>query len=245
MPWVDIIIIVVIALSGFVGYSIGLFGALAGFISKIVALIAAWIVTPIAQAWLETRWGIESIFVRLINGRIPPLFKDMITDAAKTAQTAQAFREQLYSSMPPQLAVYLQRTIEKSGGSEVPAPDVLIDVISREVAQSLTWALLFLLIWMVLSILLKGFLSMIFVSSDEDSILGIMDGILGMTAMVVITVTVMIIISGLLYPLALMSGVSGSFAPLYPHMMGSRLTNWLASIYQMHLLPLIDRWGAR
>jgi len=240
MPWVDIIIVVFIAIMALIGYNVGLLGALTGFISKIIGLIAAWILTPIAQAWLETKWGIESIFTRLIHGRLPAVLKDLVTEAAGTAQTLQGFREKLYESLSPELALYLQRTVEKSsGGQTIPPPEAVINAISREIAQSLIWALLFVFSWLMLSILINGFLSIIFIGDDGTTILGVIDGVLGTVAMTIITVTALIVLSGIIYPVALMAGASGSMAKFYPYLMASKLTSWMASIYQMYLLPLM------
>ncbi len=240
MPWVDIIIALFIAIMAFIGYNVGLFGALTGFISKIAGLVAAWMLTPIAQAWLEAKWGVESIFVRLINARLPALLKELVTDAASVSQTMQGFRERLYEALSPELALYLQRTVEKaSEGKSVPAPDAVLNAISREIAQSLIWAVLFVFIWLMLSILLNGFLSIIFIGDDGATILGVVDGVLGMVAMTIITVTALIVVSGLVYPIALFAGSSGSFSKVYPYLMASKLTSWMASIYQMYLLPLM------
>ena len=240
MPWVDIIIALFIAVMALIGYNVGLFGALTGFVSKLVGLIAAWILTPIAQAWFETKWEVESIFARLISGRLPAILKELVTEAASAAQTLQGFREKLYEAMSPELALYLQRTVEKaSGGDALPAPEAVIDAISREIAQSLIWALLFVFIWLMLSVLLNGFLSIIFINDMGTSIIGVVDGLLGMTAMIVITVTALIVLSGIIYPVALVAGSGGSLSAVYPHLMASKLTSWMVSIYQMYLLPII------
>jgi len=237
MPWVDIIIVLLIAIAAFIGYNVGLLGAFKGFVSSIVGLIAAWILAPIAQAWLETRWGIESFLTELVGALLPAQFKELVQTAAQAARTLQDFRENLLTSLPPEMALYLQRVLNRSPLEAVFTATDAVDAITTEIAHCVLWAFLFLLIWLILSILVKGFLSMIFIGKDGKTIIGVFDGVLGMVAMTVIVVMALILCCGLLYPLLLFSGTDGSLARIYPHLLNSRLISWMASIYQLYLVP--------
>ena len=240
MPWVDIVLVLIIAVAAFVGYCVGLLGAFKGFISKFVGLIIAWIATPFVQAWLETKWRVESILTSLIADRLPAPLQELIRGVAKTARTLQELRDNLMSApLPPEVSLYLQRLMNKAPEDTVPSPDMAVNMLTREIAQCILWALLFIFIWMVVSILLKGFISMIFISKEGKSIIGIFDGILGLVAMTVIVLTALIVISGLIYPIILMSGSEGSLAKIYPLLMNSKLIGWMAGIYQLYVIPWI------
>jgi len=236
MPWVDVIIVLLITIAAFIGYNVGLLGAFKGFVSSIVGLVAAWILAPIAQAWLETKWGVESFLTELVGALLPAQFKEMVQVAAQAAHTLQDFRDNLLTAMPPEMALYLQRVLNRSPLDAAFSPTDAVDAITGEIAQCIMWAFLFLLIWLILSILIKGFLSMIFISKDGKTIIGVFDGVLGMVAMTAIVVMAMIVCSGLLYPLMLFSRPDGSLARLYPQLLNSRLISWMASIYQLYLV---------
>lgn len=238
MPWADIILILIIAIAAFIGYTIGLLGALKGFISNILGLIIAWVATPFVLAWLETKWRIESILASLIGDRIPAPLQEMVRGIAKTARTLQELRENLSSApLPPEMSLYLQRMMNKAPAETVPTPDMAVEMLTREIAQCILWAFLFIFIWLILSILIKGFAGMIFIGKDGKTLIGVFDGVLGMVAMAVIVVTVLIVVSGLVYPLILMSGTGGNLARIYPHLMNSKLIGWMAGVYQLYVIP--------
>ena len=240
MPWVDIIIILLIAGAAFLGYAVGILGALKGFISNIAGLLIAWIATPFVQAWLETKWRVETILASLIDSRIPDSLQDLIRGVARTAKTVQELRDNLMAApLPPEISLYLQRMITKAPADTAASPDMAVTMLTREIAQCILWAFLFIFIWLVLSILIKGFISMIFISKDGKSVIGVFDGVLGMAAMTVIVVTLMVVVSGLIYPLILMSGADGDLPRIYPPLMNSRLISWMAGIYQLHIIPWI------
>ena len=240
MPWVDIIVVILIAAAAFIGYSIGMLRAIKGFISKIVGWIGAWLLTPIAQAWLEGKWGIESFLADLLEDRIPITLQEVIRGLSLAARTLMDVRENLASApLPPEVAAYLQRTLSKAPADTVPSPDTIIRIVTHEIAQSLLKAFLFVLIWMILSILIKGFISMIFVSGDGKSLLGVFDGILGLLAMTLIVLASLTIFSGMLYPVILLSDTGGALSKLIPHLLDSRLIGWLGGIYQLYVVPRI------
>ena len=238
MPWVDIIVILLIAAAAFIGFSIGLLGAFKGFISNIVGLVSAWLLAPLAQAWLEVKLGADTFLAGLISERLPASLKELIRGLAQTARTLQEVRENILSSpMPEEVALYLQRMLNKTPENTVPSPEMMVDAISREIAQSVMWAFLFLLIWLIASILIKGFLGMIFINKDGKTLLGAFDGILGLVALTSIVFMSLVVVSGLMYPLAVMSDSSEGIARVYPYLMDSRLIGWMAGIYQLYLVP--------
>lgn len=240
MPWIDLIIILLITLAAFIGYNVGLFGAFKGFISKIAGWIVAWFATPFIQAWLETKWGVESFLAILIEDRIPASLQEVVRGLAQTSRSLQEVREKLLTaSLPPEIAEYLQRTMSKVPAETVPSPDMIIRILTQEIAQSLLKAFLFVLIWMILSILIKGFISMIFVSDERKTILGVFDGILGMVAMTFILMASLVIFSGLLYPVILLSGSGGALAKIIPYLLDSRMISWMGGLYQFYVVPRI------
>jgi len=238
MPWVDIIIVLLIAIAAFIGYNIGLLGAFKGFISKIVGLIAAWIITPFVQAWLEAKWGVESLLMTVIRARIPVALQELIRGIAQTARTLQDFRENLMTApLPAEVSLYLQRMMNKAPDGAAPSPEMAVNLLTREIAQCIFWAVLFIFIWMILSILIKGFISLIFISKDGKSIIGVFDGILGMIAMAVIVMAFLVVFSGLIFPAILMSGSGGSAVKVFSYLLDSKLINWLSGIYQLYVIP--------
>jgi uncharacterized membrane protein required for colicin V production len=238
MPWVDIILILFIAVAAFIGYSVGLLGALKGFISNILGLIIAWLATPFVQAWLETKWRVESILMSLIGDRLPAPLHELIRGVAQTARTLQELRENLMSApLQPEVSLYLQRMMNKAPADTIPTPDMAVNMLTREIAQCVLWAFLFIFIWLITSILIKGFISMIFISKDGKTLIGVFDGVLGMVAMTIIIVTLLIVFSGLIFPLILMSGSGGNLAKIYPYLMDSKMIGWLAGIYQLYVIP--------
>lgn len=239
MPWADIIIVAIIAAAALIGYNVGLLGAFKGFIGSIVGMVTAWLLTPIAQAWLESKWAVSSFLADIIGEKLPESMVTLIQGAAKTAATLQEFRESLLAKVPPEMASYMQRTLDKATMKTVPSPDMAIQVVTREIAQGLIWTFFFILIWLIVSILVKSFLSMIFIRKDGKSIIGVFDGILGLTAMMVIVVVSLVVFSGLLYPLAFMADTGSGFARIYPYLLDSRLMNWMASIYQLYVIPWV------
>ena len=239
MPWADIIIILLIAACAWIGYSIGFLGALKGFISNIVGLTLAWIFAPIAQAWLESKWGVETLLTSIVRGRIPNTVEAVVKAAAQTANTLQEFRDNLVVSMPPEIALYLQRTLSRAPMQSAFAPDQVVSAVTREIAQGILWAFLFFLIWLILSILTKSILGMIFIHGDGKTIAGMLDGLLGMTAMTVIVVVALIIFSGMAFPVMLLSNTGGSLSKVYPYLLDSWLINWMGSIYQLHFIPWV------
>ena len=239
MPWADIVIALLIAGGALIGYNIGLLGAFKGFISNIVGLIIAWIATPIAQAWLESKWGVESFLADILLRRLPDQVHELINEAAHAAQTLQDFREGLYMSFPPELALYLQRTLNKAPISSVPSPEAAVNAIARELAQCILWAFLFLLTWLLLSIVIKGFMGMIFIGGDGKTMIGMLDGFLGMAAMATIVVASLIVFSGLVFPVILITHTNDNLSKLVPYLMDSKLINWMGSIYQLYVVPWI------
>ena len=239
MPWVDILIVLLIALGALIGYNIGFLGAFKGFISKIAGLICALLLTPIAQAWLESRWGVESFLAALIARRIPASFSEVLSAAAQTAQTFQELQERLYLSFPPEIALYLKRSLSNTTGHTVPSPDMVLSAVAREIAQCVMWAFLFLLIWLILSITIKAFIGMIFIKNDGKTILGVFDGFLGMVAMTCIVVASMIVFCGLGFPALMIAKPGGNWARVYPYITSARLVNWMAGMYQCYVIPWI------
>jgi hypothetical protein len=66
------------------------------------------------------------------------------------------------------------------------------------------------------------------------------DGILGLVAMMLIVFSFLIIFSGVIFPIMLMSDDGGTLSKLYPYLLDSRLINWLAEVYQVHIIPLLN-----
>ncbi|MCL1849187.1 MAG: hypothetical protein FWF83_05915 [Clostridiales bacterium] len=239
MPWVDILLVLIIALGALIGYNVGLLGAFKGFISKIAGLVCAWLLTPIAQAWLEAKWGAETFLAGIMERKLPSQVQEIISEAAHTAKTMQELREGLYRLFPDDLALYLQRTLNKAPTQSIPSSEAVIHAITREVAQCVLWAFLFILIWMIASIIVKGFMGMIFIGGDGKTIIGVLDGVLGMTAMTFIVVSSMIIFSGLIFPLILITHTEGDWVKIYPYLMDSRLIHWMGGIYQLYVVKWI------
>jgi hypothetical protein len=233
MPWADVIIILVIITAAVLGYHIGLLGAFKGFIGSIVGLIAAWLLTPLAQAWLEGFWGIETKLASFLAARLPESLQTLIRTVGQTARTLQDAKESLLSlPLPSEVIAYLQRALAKTPADSVPSPELMVDVLTREISQSILWALLFAVICSLITFIVRKFLGTLFVSGDGKTFLGVFDGLLGMIAATALTSAVLVILCGLIYPIILMSDSSGGIARIYPYLLDSRLVSWLAGIYQ-------------
>ena len=240
MPWADIVIVLLIVIAAYIGYTVGLLGAFKGFISKIVGLLGAWLLTPLALAWLEGKWGVEAFLAELIRGRIPAPLMEAIRGLAQTARTFQELREGLMAMpMPPEVALYLQRTMDKAPPSTVPSPEIAAYMLTKEIAQSIMWAFLFVLIWMILAILIKGFMSMIFIGGDGKTIIGVFDGVLGTVVTTFILVAFLVVFSGVVFPVILITKPDGGFAKIYPYLLDSGLIRGMARVYQLYIVPWI------
>jgi len=240
MPWADIIIVLLIAIAAFIGYSAGFLGAMKGFIGSIAGLIAAWFVTPLAQAWLEGVWGLESFLARFLLERAPDSLKELVTSVGETAQSMQELRESLLTlPLPQEVVLYFQRSLVRAPAEATPSPDLMAEVLAREIAATILYAVLFILIWTLISFLVRGFLKMLFVTKDGKTILGLFDGLLGMIVNTAIVVVLLVLFSGLIYPIILMSEADGSLAWLHPYLLDSTLIRWMSVIYQVHMVPYL------
>ena len=236
MPWADIIIALSILLAAFIGYNVGLLRAIRGFVSNFIGIIAGWILTPIAQAWLQTRFGVETFLAGFIRSRLPESLETIIRGAAQSARTLQEFQELLLTLLPRDISQYVERSMQ-SVLQTVPSPDQAINALTAEIARNIIWAFLFFLVYVIVSIFVKGFLNLIIVRGDGKSLIGVVDGLLGMTALTLIFVVVLIGISGFVFPIALMSKPDGNLASFYPHLLQSSIFNWMVRIYQLYLVP--------
>jgi uncharacterized membrane protein required for colicin V production len=241
MPWADIVIVFLILLAAFIGYNVGLFGALKGFVGSILGLIAAWFLAPLGQAWLETQWNVETLMARFLRDQVPINLRDLIRGIANTAQTMQEFRERLLNlPFPEEVIQYLQRTYAKAPSDVVPTPDMMINIIAHEIASSILWAVLFIIIWTLTSFIVKELLGLLFVAGDGKTILGFFDGILGMLALTVLIVSCMIVFCGLIYPVILIpniGGGAGEQSAFHNLLLDSALFRWMAGIYQSRVIP--------
>ncbi|MCL2121122.1 MAG: hypothetical protein FWH28_02605 [Clostridiales bacterium] len=237
MPWVDICIVLLITIVAYIGYSVGLFGAIKGFVSKILGLVTAWILTPIAQAWLEVRLGAESFLSELVRNRFPAPLEETIRMAAETARNLQEFRDSLVAFLPREVAEYLQRSLDRTPMHTVPSPEFVMETLSGEIAKGLMWAFLLILIWTIVSILIKGFLGLVFFGREGKTVVGVLDGFLGMATMTFLVVVALIIVSGLVYPIVLMAAAEGNLSGFQPLLLDSKLLGWMAGIYQTYMIP--------
>jgi len=183
---------------------------------------------------------VESFLAELIRGRIPAPLLEAIRGLAQTARTFQELREGLLAlPMPTEVALYLQRTIDKAPPSTVPSPEIAVYMLTKEIAQSIMWAFLFIIIWMILAILIKGFMSMIFIGGDGKTIIGVFDGVLGTVVMTFILLAFLVVFSGVIFPVVLISKPDGGFARFYTYLLDSGLIRWFARIYQLYIVPWI------
>lgn len=240
MPWADIIIILFITIAAFIGYQVGLLGAFKGFIGSIIGLISAWLLTPLAQAWLEGYWGVETKLAEFLSARIPASLQELIRTLGQTAQTLQDIKTSLLAlPLPPEVASYLQRALEKAPAESVPSPELIVSVLMREISQSILWAVLFMIIWSLITFLVRSFLGMLFADSEGKTFLGLFDGLLGMIATTVLAASFLVIFCGLVYPVILMSEGAEGMARIYPYLLDSKLVSWLAAIYQIYVIPWV------
>jgi len=173
----------------------------------------------------------------MISNRLPAPMLDVIRGLAQTAHSLQEFRDKLMTApMPQGMAQYLERTMEKSAIGTVPSPDAVVEMLTREMAQSILWAILYVVIWMVLSAMIRRFIGMLFISGDGKTIIGVFDGFLGMAVMTFIFVASMIVFSGAIFPVMLMTGSESNISWMYPWLLDSKLFSWMASIYQSNVI---------
>ena len=234
MPLVDIAIALLILLAAFIGYQVGLLGAVKGFISNCIGLVLAWIFSPVVAAWMQSRWGIVSYLAAMIQARLPEALETLIRTAAQTALTVSEFQDNLVGVLPSDVAPYVQKSM-LSPLLAAPTPDQAIEALSLSIAQNILWALLFFLLWTSVSVLVKGFLGSIMFRGDGKTILGVFDGFLGMAALTFIVVGALIGISGFVIPLAILSNPEGAIARIYPYLMEASLVQWMQGIYHQYI----------
>jgi hypothetical protein len=238
MPWVDIVIGLSIAIAAFLGFNIGLLGALKGFISSIIGMIAAWFLAPISLTYLENNWGVETFLAELVQDMIPSSIRDVVQGLFQTARTLQEFIESLKAtSLPPGVISYMESALMDAPERANITATMVFEAFSRGVARNILWVLLFAVLWFGISFLIKGFLNMIFINEDGKTFLGVFDGILGMVAAAFVMVSILLVVCNVLFPILMMSNPDGSLSGIYPHLLESRLIQWLSNIYQLHVAP--------
>jgi hypothetical protein len=144
------------------------------------------------------------------------------------------------AQMPPGMSSYLERMMNRTPVDTVPTPDAIVQMVAMEIAQSILWAFLFVLIWLILSIMIKAFMDIIFIGGDGKTLIGVVDGLLGMVVMTFIVVASMIVFSGAVFPFLLLTDADGSISRVYPALMESNLFSWMASIYQSYVIAWLN-----
>ena len=241
MPLVDIVIALIIAGAAFLGYWKGLFGALKGIISSILGLIAARILGPIAHAWLESALGAETFLAEFVASRMPAALRDTIRMVAQASRTIQDVQENLMAQLPPEIGAYVNNSLGGAGTLSAPSADMLIESISRYIAQNMMSTFLFILICIIVTIVIRGLIGLITFDKDGKTIIGVFDGILGMVALTLIVVACLTVFSGFVHPLAFMSNPEGRFAEMYPHLLESKMIHWFGNFYHTHVNPMLNR----
>jgi branched-subunit amino acid transport protein len=115
----------------------------------------------------------------------------------------------------------------------------MVSVLTREISQSILWAVLFTVICALITFVVRKFLGALFVSGDGKTFLGVFDGLLGMLAATALTAAFLVIFCGLIYPVILMSDGGDGISRIYPYLLDSALVSRLAGIYQIYVAP----WG--
>ncbi|MDR1193002.1 MAG: hypothetical protein LBK98_02360 [Peptococcaceae bacterium] len=239
IPWADIIVILWVTLWAYLGYSKGLLGALRRIIGNIVGLIGAWLLTPLALAWLEGFWGLETALAKSLLARLPASLLTLIHGVGETARTLQELKENLLAlPLPPEVILYLTKASEEMPSAANLSMDALLERLALDLANNILWAISFIVLWRLVALFTRHFLGL-FTGQTGWGLFGALDRLLGLVAMTGLSVVFLIVICGVLQPIILVSEPGSGLGRLYPYAASSQLLRWLAGVYQFYLLPLI------
>lgn len=240
MPWIDTAIIILVLAGAYIGYCKGFIGCLKGIIGCAAGLVAAWITKPLAMAWLQARWGVETKLALFLSQSMPENVEELIKGVGEAANTLQELKDSLLSlPLPAEVVKYLNQALQ-SGGQEVFNAESVMESLMLSVAQAIIGAVVFLLIWWSVSFIVRWILGL-FTGGDGFSLFGVVDGLLGMTAFTAMGIGGITLLSGALYPAALLATMGGGQqAGYYTLILNSGIMRFLANVYQINVLPLLS-----
>lgn len=238
MPWVDTGIIIIVLAGAYIGYCKGFIGCLKGIIGSITGLIVAWITKPLAMAWLDANWGLEAKLALFLRESLPQEMEGLIQGLGEAANTLQELKDSLLTlPLPEEVIRYLNQALQGSSGDPVNT-ETIVENLTLDISQAIIGAIVFLLIWWIVSFLVRWILGL-FTGGDGFSLFGIVDGLLGLCAFTVIEIAGLTLLSGALYPPALLASLSGSAPGWQQLIYNSGLMRYLAGIYQLYIQPLL------
>ena len=237
LPWADLIIILGIGIAAYIGYVKGLVGTFKGIIGSVVGMIASWLLTPFALAWVEATFGWEHKLAAFLYARLPDSLREAMHSIAETANTLQEIRAAMGElPLPPAMTAYLDKALVMGNQEQLPSAEAWMESLMREIAQHILWAILALLIWWCVALIVSSLLNML-TNSKGLEVISWADGILGLGAYTALTVAVLVVVSGLAYPIMFVSGADNPSGAVYEALLQSRLIPWLASIYRLYVIP--------
>ncbi|MEA4891441.1 MAG: hypothetical protein VB085_02610 [Peptococcaceae bacterium] len=239
MPWVDTAIIILVLAGAYIGYCKGFIGCLKGIIGCVVGLVVAWLTKPLAMAWLQAQWGVETRLALFLRQAIPENIQELIKGVSGAADSLQELKDSLLSlPLPEEVAGYLHQALQGTGVQGAVNAENVVDSLMLSIAQTIVGAIVFLLIWWIVSFLVRWILGL-FSGGDGFGLFGVVDGLLGMTFFTAVELGGLVLLSGALYPAALMANLSGNGPAYYTLILNSGLMRFMANLYQIKLLPLL------
>lgn len=239
MPWFDLFILAIILFGAYRGYQRGLWGALRGIIGSIFGLLAAWLVTPLAVAWVNMEFQLNEKIVLMLRKIMPDSLQEVIKKLNTAVTSLQELKQQLMQlPVPERMKIYLEAALQESNPTwqTEQTLDMMIDQMLANFAQAIQTAIMFLLIYAIVALLVRSFLGL-FTSRTGIGLFGIVDGLLGMSAYVFIEMLVLTILIGALYPMIMVGGMEENSHFIYKEILNSLSAPWMNHLYLQYLLP--------
>lgn len=228
----DWIIVVLLLLGAIGGFRKGFVLSLAGAISSIVGIIAAYRYYPFLAKWMDEQWGLKEPLSEFLQKYLvlpQPVGQFRLEDIPLPDIGMLLENVSFDTHFKQQLLHYLDKM---RNSLEVPFGITLSEIINQFLASAIVSALAFIIIWFCVDFGLR-IVAALFSSVIRNTAVGQFDRLGGMIIGTLLTILVLTVFIGLLSPLLTIGDLAKPtfFSPVITAMSESRLVPCFSSLF--------------
>ena len=241
LPWFDLALGALLIFVAWRGYRRGFIGGLRRLIGLVAGLFFAWLGTPLAVAWMQSRFKIVDKTASVMKNSIPEDVRLVLAQLNEAVESLQTLQNQVMSlPWPEKMLPYIEKAVEEAapGWHEGMQAQALVDQMMYRFAQNVVTGITFLIIFFCLSLFIRNILG--FFSSDQGyGLFSTADGLFGLAAAVAVELLLLTLLIGVLYPGAMLNEGKEGVDFLYKGIRESESAPYFYSYYHEYIQPLL------